>query len=198
MIGSRRTIAGIVAGIAAAALVASAVPCAFAQAGGGHPHERNGFFIGVGAGAGSGAVSNGSNRESGANGLLRVGGALRDDLVLGFEGAAWTHTENQFGLDVTVTFSLALFAATYYPGDMGLYVKGGVGFARVSAEAVAGNLAVTTTADGWGMMGAAGYEWRLTRKFALGPEVQLAYLDVGEGVDTADWFAALLAANWYW
>jgi hypothetical protein len=44
-----------------------------------------------------------------------------------------------------------------------------------------------------------GYEWRLTQKFALGPQVEFVYLNIGgDLVDTANFFDATLGFNWYW
>lgn len=52
---------------------------------------------------------------------------------------------------------------------------------------------------GFALAAAAGYEWRLTKKFALGPQVEFNYLNIGgDLVDTANFFDATLGFNWYW
>ena len=50
--------------------------------------------------------------------------------------------------------------------------------------------------SGIGLIGAFGHEWRLTQKFALGPQLEFSWMDVGDEV-TANFFNLTLAANWY-
>jgi hypothetical protein len=93
---------------------------------------------------------------------------------------------------------------TFYPGNVGFFVRGGVGFGSVSFEAQLdeGPLAgFTLNKDetGLGLLAAAGYEVRLSRKFALGPQVDYAYLFVGgDLVDSANFVNGSLQFNWYW
>lgn len=60
----------------------------------------------------------------------------------------------------------------------------------------------TVTSDddfnGWGFSTAAGYEWRLTHKFAMGLEIEYAYIDVGGSFASANWFVGSWQFNWYW
>ncbi len=52
---------------------------------------------------------------------------------------------------------------------------------------------------GIGLAAAVGYEWRLTRKFAMGPQVDFTYLNIGDDiVDTANFFDITLGFNRYW
>ena len=89
---------------------------------------------------------------------------------------------------------------TYFPQNVGVYIRGGIGVAAASVEVQpSGGPTVSDTEYGFGMIGAAGYEWRLTRKFALGPQLQWAYLNIDDQVtESIDFFSATLQANWYW
>ncbi len=184
--------------VAGARPALAAPPADLPEGPGGEPHARTGFYIGFGVGAGNAGIKNGADRETGADGMFRLGWAVRHDLVIGYEGSAWTRTENQFGIDVTSTFSVSVLAVTYYPNNHGIFLKAGIGFARATLEAAQGSLKVSNDDDGLGLLGALGFEWRLTRKFAMGPEVQFAYLDVGGLVDAANYIDGLLTFNWYW
>jgi len=165
---------------------------------GSHPQSRNGFFIGFGLGGGNAGIKNGDNRKTGGAGIFRIGYAVKEDLVFGLESSGWTKSETDMGVDLTLTFSVATFGVTYYPGNQGLYIKGGIGFASSSWEAAMGNAKATYSDHGFGLLGGAGYEFRLTDKFALGPEVDFAYLNVGGVVESANFVSGHLMLNWYW
>src|SRR5437870_8292425 len=70
-----------------------------------HPHDRHGFMIGFGLGGGSAKMKNDSKREGSGTANFRIGYALDPDLVLAFEGSAWTKTFREDIGDVTWTFS---------------------------------------------------------------------------------------------
>jgi hypothetical protein len=52
--------------------------------------------------------------------------------------------------------------------------------------------------NGFGLLGAFGYEWRLTPKFAMGPEVEFVYLNVGGEFGAANYVSGTWMLNWYW
>ena len=166
----------------------------------GQPHERNGLFLGFNLGAGTADISADSgedtDREWGGAGNFRIGGALNNNLLLGGEFTAWGKEED----GSTLALSTVLFAVTYYPGDQGLFLRGGVGFGTSSFEVeVEDGFKLSKDESGFAMAAAAGYEWRLTRKFALGPQVEFVYLNIGgDFIDTANYFDATLGFNWYW
>ena len=166
------------------------------------PHDRNGFFIGFGLGGGSGGMEDVDDRKGGGVGNFRLGYAITPEVTIGLESSAWIWQEEQSGIDLMVSFSVATFGATYWPGNKGVYLKGGVGFGTVSfeesVETSLGTLKLENDDSGFGLLGAVGYEWRLTKKFALGPEVDFAYLNVGGDVGSANYVAGTLMLNWYW
>ncbi len=172
---------------------------------GGKPHDRSGFFIGFGLGFGganytTGSALDGSTDDSGGGvGNFRLGGAVTPKVLLGLETSAWVRSEN----DATLTFSAVTAALTWYPGDIGVYLRGGFGFGGSTYE-VKGDLFglpvdVSKTDSGWTFLAAGGYEWRLTDKFALGPQLEVVYLGLGgELIDTASLLNVTLQFDWYW
>ncbi len=50
---------------------------------------------------------------------------------------------------------------------------------------------------GLGVLAAAGYEWRVTRMFALGPHGEFTWMDLDD-VGSANMFGGALDFNWYW
>jgi len=173
--------------------------CAGAAFAGSHAQDHHGFFLGFNLGAGTAEVSSGgesSDREWGGAGNFRLGGAVKNDLLIGGEFTGWTKDKD----GTTVSLSTALFAVTYYPGNQGFFLRGGMGFGSSHFEQdVAGGYKRSKDETGFALAGAAGYEWRLTRKFALGPQVEFNYLNIGgDLVDTANFFDATLGFNWYW
>jgi hypothetical protein len=167
---------------------------------GGHPHDHNGFFLGFNLGGGTADMSvpgaGNSDRQGGGVANLRIGGAIKNNLLIGAETSGWARNEN----NTTVSLSTLVFAATYYPGSEGFFLRGGAGFGGASTEKDLGNDETQSKHDtGFALSAAAGYEWRLTKKFALGPQVEFVYLNIGgDLVDTANFFDATLGFNWYW
>ena len=166
---------------------------------GAYPHDHHGFFIGFNLGAGTAQIKNdgeSSDHEWGGAGNFRLGGAVKNNLLLGAEFTGWTKDDN----GNTVSLSSILFAVTYYPTDQGFYLRGGAGFggSHFSTDLPNGST-LSKDESGFAMALATGYEWRLTKKFALGPQVEFNWLDIGgDLVDTANFFDATLGFNWYW
>ena len=101
--------------------------------------------------------------------------------------------------NATVSLSVATFGVTFFPGNMGLYARGGIGFGSANSETEFGDLTLSTTDTGFAFLVATGYEFRLSDKFALGPQVEFAYLGLdGEIIDTAHVVNGSLQFNWYW
>ena len=172
---------------------------------GGKPHDRSGFFIGFGLGFGTanyttGSALDGSTDDSGGGvGNFRLGGALTERVLLGLETSAWVRSEN----NATLTFTALTAALTWYPGDGGAYIRGGFGFGsskyEIEGVVLGVPVDVSKTDGGWTLLGAGGYEWRLTDKFALGPQLEVVYLGLGgELIDTASMVNVTLQLDWYW
>ena len=162
-----------------------------------HPHDRNGFMIGFGVGGGSMGIENGDEREGSGTGNFRIGWAVRPDLLLAFEGNGWTKTFDGTVGDLTWTFSTGTASLTWFPGAAGGYLRGGVGAGVATADFETGNVTISDDETGLGLAACAGYEWRLTRKFALGPEVNFFWMDLDE-LGSANMIGGTLNFDWYW
>ncbi len=173
-----RTIVGI-------ALLASAVASpVLAQSGAASPASRQGFTISLGLGGGSAGVScDGcdSDRENGASGYLRLGGAIRPNLVIGGETHGYRKTESEGGEEVTAQLSYLTAFAQWYPQPAtGFFLKGGLGFGMINLD-VGGQ---TLKSSGVGLTLGAGYDWRLGTNFSLTPYAN--YLLQGKGEAKVD------------
>jgi hypothetical protein len=158
-------------------------------------HARNGFTIGFNLGVGSAGVDlddgGSSDRASGGAGSLRIGYAVSPQLVVGFDGNGWTNETD----GVEQTFSMGGVGMTWYPQQGGLWLKAivGAGRAEFRTRFLGADLEVADT--GAALAVGTGYEWRLTRSFALGPAMDLARASFDGG--SADWANVSLGLNWY-
>ena len=81
---------------------------------------------------------------------------------------------------MTTTLSVLAFGVSWFPRQGGFFVRGGVGLGIYDEKAEVGNLTIQYDETGLGLMAAFGYEMRLGEKFALGPQIDFAYIDLGE------------------
>ena len=130
------------------------------------PQTREGFFIGFGLGYASLDCSNCTERDPGLAFQFTLGGTLGDRFLLAFDALGWGKTENE----VTLTYSNLSAALFFYPmPESGLFLKGGVGFSALQAEASVGAGTLTVGTDGVGGTVGAGYNIRLGDNFSLTP-----------------------------
>ncbi len=137
---------------------------------------RQGWLVGLGLGGGSAAVSDASgssDRQGGFAGSLRAGYAFTPEVSLELNSNAWIKEEN----GTTITFSVAAVALNYYPGASGFVLRGGVGVGTVDLSTSFGSTTVSASESGLGLTAGAAYELRLTRRFALGPQIDFGWTD---------------------
>jgi hypothetical protein len=153
-----------------AVLVALCVSAVDAQ----KPQTRNGFTISFGLGGGSaGATCEGcsSDRESAPSGYLRIGGAVRPNLVLAGEINGWSKEYDELGSTATLTIATVNFVAQWYPQPSnGFFLSGGAGTGSMGIEIRvpgAGKFSDNTT--GFGYQLGTGYDIRLGSNFSLTP-----------------------------
>ena len=176
-----------------------------------HAPNRTGFFIGFGIGGGSAAAEPGAgaaslgagdvDRESGGSGNFRFGWAISDRATLGLENTSWLKSYDVSGtnIDATITLNVTTFAVTYFPSNVGFYLRGGLGFGTAAVKWEQGGASVEGNTVGIGFIAATGWEWRLTQKFALGPQLQYAYIGVDDQeLKTADFASLTAQMTWYW
>ena len=129
-----------------------------------HPQTRGGFFLGLDLARGTAAVSSGgssSDRSGGWGGGFRLGYAPSPKYALGIESNRWLEvSEND-----AVTLGTVTAAVSVFPAE-GLALRGGFGIGDIAG---AGGGLSGEVGTGW-MLG-AGYEFRVARSFAIGPQV---------------------------
>jgi hypothetical protein len=132
-----------------------------------HPQTREGFWFSGGLGYGSLGCDGCGDRTGGSSGYLRVGGTLNPHLLLGVETDGWYKSES----GTTLTQGNLMGAAYWYPTvTSGLFLKGGVGYARLSADSFYG----AGSTSGWGAIVGLGYDIRVGGNTSITP--------------TANWF----------
>lgn len=128
--------------------------------------ERKGFMVGGNALVG-GEVA---DLDIFAGGIgLRIGAGLSDKLLLYYEGE--TLIGSKYGTTAAVGTSLA--KAQYFFTDH-IYANAGVGLGILSFEADGER----ASKAGFGMNVGAGYEFRITERFVISPELSLTYAHV--------------------
>ena len=163
------------------------------------PHERDGFVIGFNVGGGGAKAKPVEGQESdggGGFGGFRVGWALSNQFLLGFESGAWVgKAENELGIDGDLTLSSYLLNFTWYPAAKGWFIRAGFGGGSSEYSTKINGLEVSVEDNGGAFGFGAGHEWRLTRKFALGVAVDYCTLDLD--VDDFDFWGFSAQFNWY-
>ena len=90
-----------------------------------NPNKRSGFFIGLGLGYGALSIEGAPESEGGLSGMIRLGGALSQKVLLGVETNTWTKSES----GATLTFSTFTAAIQFYPSATGgFFLTGGFGY----------------------------------------------------------------------
>ncbi len=150
------------------------------------PTSHNGFFLNFGIGGGTADLNVSgfqTNREGGITLNIRLGGALRQNLLLGGEIDAWRKEEG----GSAIQFNNYAAALTYYPNQI-LFLKAGPAFSVVTDD--------VDSETGFGLTTGLGTELRLTRKFALIPMAHFIYQDY-DGF-TTNFFSITLDVGWFW
>ncbi len=160
-----RTIAMAV--LAAALVLATNAEPAQAQS---RPQTREGFFIGFGFGWGSLGCSDCSGeRESGLSGYFKLGAAVNQRVLLGFESNGWFKEQS----GVTLSQGNGSAVIYLYPNpESGFFIKGGIGLATLNLD-VSGFGSDNVT--GFGLVGGLGYDARVGRNFSLTPFGNFVY-----------------------
>jgi len=145
-------------------------------------HERDGFVIGFNAGGGSATVKpNTGNEDSGGGGAgsFRLAWAFANQFMVGYESTAWVGNTD---LDGELTLSTHKINFTWYPGGTGWFARAGFGGgnSELTGRILNVDVSVQDSGGAYGLGG--GYEWRLTRKFALGAAIDwnTVSLDYGD------------------
>ena len=140
-----------------ALLTALLATTAFAQ----QAQTRQGFWIGGGLGYGSLGCS-GCDRVGAPSGYFKLGGTLRQNILLGVESNVWTKSAGAG----RVTMGNFSGAAYWYPmPTQGLFIKGGAGYSRLSAD----DGTNSGSDGGFGVLAGVGYDIRTSRNLSITP-----------------------------
>lgn len=136
--------------------------------------RHDGFTVSVGVGGGSaGATCEGcsTDRQKAPSLYLRLGGAVRPNLVIAGELNGWTKQESSQGFDATITIATVNAVAQWFPQPTGgFFVSGGVGLGSIEVALKANNIGtLSNRTNGLGFQVGTGYDIQLTRGFALTP-----------------------------
>ncbi len=122
---------------------------------------RQGFWIGGGLGYGS-LGCEGCGRTGAPSGYLKLGGTLRENILLGVETNGWTKSE----LGARLTMGNVSGAVYWYPMTTnGLFVKAGAGYSMLDLDTGIGS----GSESGFGILGGVGYDVRVGRNLSLTP-----------------------------
>jgi hypothetical protein len=177
------------------------------------PRVRSAWMIG--AGGGYGVVDARFHffkpgSEPGPTSNLRLGYAAHPRTVVGLEVAQWTAKPDT----IRWTFTAVTPTVTWYSKGRGDntnqmflrlgagwgHAEGGVAYKTGAVPLVVGRDSIITNRvkdDGFGLLGAIGYEWRFGRSYGLAPQLDVAFVNLARG-DNALWGAASLQINRYW
>jgi hypothetical protein len=145
-----------------ALLTAVLATSAFAQ----QAQTRQGFWIGGGMGYGSLGLScegcGDIDRDGGLSGYAKLGGTLRENILLGVEMNGWSKSEGT----ARVTMGNFSGAAYWYPmPTQGLFIKAGAGYSILGVDD-----GISTSSDaGFGLLGGVGYDLRVGRNLSITP-----------------------------
>jgi len=122
-------------------------------------NERKGFFIGFGFGYGGLSFEGADGTEGGVSGMLRIGGALSQKLLIGVESNGWYKSEQ----GATLTFGTLTGAVQFYPAaNGGFFRSGGAGLATLTLTGLDAEY-------GLGVLLGLGYDARVGRNFSITP-----------------------------
>ena len=173
---------------------------------------RSGLALGFGLGGGSVSwlwPDDERRGEWSGAGNARVAWALGRELLLGVEFWGWSK-DYELGsipedVPAEVRFWSANAAATYFPGDTGFYVRGGVGWGEGRVEITPPPSVVDfpvsgeANASGLSLLGAMGYEFGVTPRLALGGAVHAVYLAIdADHFENVFGYGFTAQLNWYW
>ena len=141
-------------------------------------------------------------------GNARIAWAFNQELLIGVEMWTWASdyeigsTPEDVPAEATV-WTIAL-AATYFPGNTGFFLRGGlgVGGGRVDVTPPPANdfpVSGTWSATGISVLGAMGYEVGVTGHMAVGGAIHAVYIGVDSGpFDNVFGYGFTAQLDWYW
>lgn len=122
--------------------------------------------------------------SNGPTSHFRIGGTVSNHVLIGFEAFSLLDKAFEFSLDVSTSTAETATAAViilWYPGRRGLFFKGGVGVAAGQyAIPTSPTEADTSTGAGIALTFGTGWDWSISRKFAITAHVSAYVTAVGD------------------
>ena len=170
-----------------------------------YPRDRQGLFMGLNAGIGAAGYTADLGKQTvtddpytGASGAVRFGYAFNNKLALSFEALGYG-TPDGGPDDDGWGMGAGIVAVTWWPKGGGFFVRGGVGGA--GGDVLRRDGVLQDIPDKPAALFGVGYEWQLSKHFALGLAADAVGVDLGEaaGLDeqTASMGNFTLQTNWY-
>jgi len=181
----------------------------------GHPHQRDGWLLGMSYGYGRGrikAFDSGDQYDfhDGTTPQIRFGHMLGDHLALHVEYGGWMLEDGILPDKMRISMQDVVLAATWFPGSPqsawgGFYLRAGAGLGWASAALIEINedleqeFSQRKDETGLGLQFAFGYEWRIAHNTAAGLGLSLQHLDIGGEIFQNTTFVPLtFSLGWYW
>ncbi len=150
--------------------------------------SRVGFFITGGLGDGLDQYKDAgypkySDWLSSPAGVIRLGGAVNQNVRLGAEVFGWRHSyyDAGYGENLSENFSAFLFEMQFYPAaTSGFYLKGGIGVAHSGTTY---ELEGQSGGNGFAFSGGAGYDIPVSRSVSIAPMVDFYQSHFSNGLD---------------
>jgi hypothetical protein len=179
-----------------------------------HPHERDGWALGLSYGGATGKATFGTGvegeTEDGVSPQIRLAHMLGEHFAVGFSYVGWLYETGNAPIKYRYSMQNLMAAATWYPGNPrrgsgGIYLRGavGLGWAGITeVELVDGEEQGHGHREqdtGLGLELNLGYEFRIVRNMAVGLGAGVNHLDLGGDVyEKATYFPVTLNLGWYW
>jgi len=150
---------------------------------------RDGAVVGMNIGVGTaklefdtGGEHFETNQEAAAIGMLRLGFARSDALMVSFELNVWTRN---FEL-TQLTIWTSLLGLSWFPGGESFWLRGGVGIGSVDATFawITQDNRIKESGFAWGA--GTGYEWRIAEEVGLGLAYDFRWIMLGDLGDRQD------------
>ncbi len=134
-------------------------------------HERQGFIIGLSTGSGCGGLEYEQGGKTieidelvGSTGTFRIGYGFSDSWTLTLDAQGFEHDSR----NSTMELGSAVIAGTWYPRAGGFFVRLGLGGGESEVRIDDIDSPLNFKEEGGVIALGLGYEWRVSRNFALG------------------------------
>jgi hypothetical protein len=171
--------------------------------------KRDTWYIGFGLGSGGGKAKDETGSYSLSDDMtdalsvtlnFKVGLTLTPSLLLGLDVNALRTAGTFTGTSIDAAYQISTYnaMATWFPVERGFFLRGGIGFSRLSLELTGFG---TSSVSGWNVDVGTGYAFWLGKSFNLTLNLDYAFQSYGSSdvgaPDTSNYWALWLGFDWY-